>query len=168
MPARQLCPGHRRRRLRRFPGDPIDLTAYVTAPCGLLNGPQLTTFFITHGGAAAPAGKTTECRWTPSDTAVVTFHASVEVGAGGLEAVYGRRATLPAFEPTSVHSYPAVHTDIGAGHCAVRIGVAPETVLTAAIDVPAPKLTAYTYDDPCTEAVHFAGVIIGYQGHRAP
>jgi len=148
------------------PGDPIDLTEFAGTPCGLLNGAQLRTFFITQAGTAAPHGTGTECRWTPSDTTALAYHAMVEAGAGGLAAVYGRRATYPAFEPTSVHSYPAVHTDIGTGRCTVTVGVADDTVLTATVDVTDPKLTAY--GDPCLEADRFAGAVIGYQGHRAP
>lgn len=149
-----------------IPGDPIDLTAYVATPCGLMTGRQLAPFFIRDDGTVAPDGNGRECRWTPADTTALTYRASVRVGADGLEDVYRRRTTFPAFEPTSVHSYPAVHTDIGTGRCTVMVGVAGDTVLTARVEVTDPKLTAY--GDACTEADRFAGAVIGYQGHRAP
>jgi hypothetical protein len=71
------------------------------------------------------------CTWTPNDTTSVSYRASVDVSSGGLEALYQRCSTIPAFEPTDVHSYPAVHTDhdgTPAGQCTVNVGVADDTL----------------------------------------
>ncbi|WP_284740409.1 DUF3558 domain-containing protein [Amycolatopsis sp. RTGN1] len=145
-----------------IPGDPIDLTQFATAPCELLDQPQLAHYYITGPGVPKPPG----CTWTPSDTRKLTYHASVDTSSGGIEALYQHRAGITGFEPTDVHSYPAIHHDAGDGHCTVQAGVANDTLLTVTVDAtdPAPSAQA----DPCGEADRFAGTIIGYQGHRKP
>lgn len=145
-----------------IPGDPIDLTQFVAAPCELLDKQQLTHFYVTTPGVPKPPG----CAWTPSDTTGLTYQASVDTSSGGMEVLYQHRAAIAGFEPTAVHSYPAIHRDTRDGHCTVQAGVAGDTLLTVTIDATDPALSAHA--DPCAEADRFAGTIIGYQGHRAP
>lgn len=145
-----------------IPGDPIDLSEFAAAPCGLMNPQQLAHFYVTTPGTVTLPS----CTWTPSDTRGLTYQASVDLTSGGIEALYQRRATVPGFDPTDVHSYPGAHLDTRTGHCSVYVGVANDTVLTVTIDATDPKLDAHA--DPCGEADRFAGTLIGYQGHRAP
>jgi len=145
-----------------IPGDPLDFTQFAAAPCGLLDQQQLAHYYVTTPGVPKPPG----CAWTPSDTAKLAYQASVDTTSGGIEALYQHRATIPGFAPTEVHSYPAIHRDTTDGHCTVQVGVANDTLLAVTVDATDPALSAHA--DPCAEADHFAGTIIGYQGHRKP
>jgi hypothetical protein len=145
-----------------IPGDPIDLTEFVKAPCGLMTAQQLVRFYITAPGVVNPP----VCTWTPSDTAALHYQASVDTTSGGLEELYRRRASVPGFDPTTVHSYPGVHRDVATGRCTVDVGVANDTLLAVTVIATDAKLDAY--QDPCGEADRFAGTLVGYQGHRAP
>lgn len=147
-----------------IPGDPLDLGAYVAQPCDLLPAPQLVRFFVTRTGTVSAGADGLTCSWTPSDTTALTYRASID--AGGLESVYDRKSRFPVFEPTAVHSYPAVHLEHVPGHCRVVVGVTDSTILDVVID--ARDATLAAYDDPCAEAESFAGAVLGYQGHRAP
>ncbi|MEU0528929.1 DUF3558 domain-containing protein [Amycolatopsis tolypomycina] len=142
--------------------DPIDLTSFAAAPCGLLPAQQLAHYFVTAPGVVHPPA----CVWTPSDTQALTYQAAVHVTSGGLENLYQHRATIAGFDPTDVHSYPGIHRDTGTGRCTVDVGVANDTILAVTVDATDPQLSAHA--DPCGEADRFAGTVIGYQGHRAP
>ncbi|MET8847948.1 DUF3558 domain-containing protein [Amycolatopsis sp. NPDC004625] len=142
--------------------DPLDLTPFAAAPCHLLDRPQLARYFVTTDGTPEPPG----CRWTPADTAKLTYRAAVDLTTGGLEARYRQRPTIPGFTPAQVHSYPAILRDLDVGRCTVETGVANDTLLVVTVDAPDRALSAHA--DPCTEAERFAGTIIGYQGHRKP
>ena len=146
----------------RIVGDPIDLTRFVAAPCGLMDAQQLTHYYITTPGTV----QASSCRWTPSDTRGLTYQASVDTTSGGIEPLYQHRTTINGFEPTTVHSYPGIHRGTRDGHCTTQIGVANDTLLTVTVDATNPGLSARM--DPCGEADRFAGTLIGYQGHRAP
>lgn len=149
-----------------IPGDPLDLGAYGPKPCDLLPASTLGRFFVTRPGSVIAGPDGPMCSWMPSDTSGLTYYASIDTTGGGLEGVYARRTQFSAFEPTVVHSYPAVHVEDGVGHCRIEVGVAAGVVLDVVIDARDRKLAAY--DDPCTEADTFAGDVIGYQGHRTP
>jgi hypothetical protein len=130
---------------------------------------QLTRYYVTTPGVLAQGAAAPTCTWTPNDTRSLSYWASVDVSSGGLETLYQRRSTIPAFEPTDVHSYPAVHTDHDGtppGQCTVNVGVAGDTLLIVTMKVADAK--AAPSGDPCGEADRFAGSMIGYQGHLAP
>ena len=145
--------------------DPIDLTAFVRAPCGLLDDSWLRTFSVTKPGVPSPAASGTECVWTSSDTTPLAYRASVDTTSGGIETVYRHRATIPAFEPIAIHSYPAVHTAMSDRACTIKAGVANDTLLTITVQVTG-RTSAYT--DACAETDRFARVTIGYLANRAP
>ena len=155
------APSGPRRLSPEIVADPIDLTQFVGAPCGLLAAQQLARYYVTTPGTVE-AGS---CRWTPSDTTGLTYQASVDTTGGGLEPLYQHRATITGFDPTTVHSYPGIHRDTHDGHCTTQIAVANDTLLTFTVDATNTALSAQ--HDPCGEADRFAGSIIGYQGHRA-
>ncbi len=142
--------------------DPIDLSAFVTAPCGLMPAQQLAHYYITTSGVV----RASACVWTPSDTPSLTYQASVDLTSGGLESLYQHRTTIVGFEPAEVHSYPGIHRDTSTGRCTVDVGVAGDTILAVTVDATDPQLSAHS--DPCAEADRFAGTVLGYQGHRAP
>lgn len=142
-----------------IPGDPLDLTASRDKPCDLLPPERLARFYITHPGTVTPGPA---CAWTPSDTAKLTYHASVDTTGGGLEGVYRRRAGFPVFEPLPVHGFPAVHVENAPGRCHLMVGVADTEVLDVVVD------DQGAFADTCGEADTFANVVIGYQGGRAP
>ncbi|MGW4527527.1 DUF3558 family protein [Amycolatopsis sp. NPDC004378] len=142
--------------------DPIDLTGFVTAPCGLMTAQLLARYYVTTPGTVQAGA----CRWIPGDTRSLTYRAAVDTTSGGIEALYQHRAAITGFEPTTVHSYPGIHRDTGTGHCTTQIGVANDTLLAVTVDATDPALSAHT--DPCAEADRFAGTVVGYQGHRAP
>ena len=152
-----------------IPGAPIDLTEFAKAPCGLIGPEQLTRYYVTTPGILEQGAAAPTCTWTPNDTRSLSYWASVDVSSGGLETLYQRRSTIPAFEPTDVHSYPAVHTDHDGtppGQCTVNVGVAGDTLLIVTMKVSDAKVAPS--GDPCAEADRFAGSMIGYQGHLAP
>lgn len=142
--------------------DPIDLTGFAAAPCGLMTAQQLAHYYVTTPGTVQAGA----CRWTPGDTRGLSYQAAADTTSGGLEARYQHRAGIAGFEPTTVHSYPGIHRDTRVGHCTTEIGVANDTLLVVTVDATDPALSART--DPCAEADRFAGTLIGYQGHRAP
>lgn len=127
---------------------------------------ELTRYYVTAPGVPTATGRGLACTWTPSDTTSLTYRAAADLTSGGLEALYRRRSSIAEFEPTVVHSYPAVHLDTTSRRCTVDVAVADDTLLTITVDITSPTNTASS--DACTEADRFAGSAVGYQGHRAP
>lgn len=86
-------------------------------------------------GTSPPPGtpRLPNCVWTPSDTTGLTCTPSVDTTSGGTETLYQHHATVTGFDPTDVHSYPAIHRDTRS-HCTVEVGVADDTLLTVAVD----------------------------------
>ncbi|WP_329062410.1 DUF3558 family protein [Amycolatopsis sp. NBC_01480] len=146
--------------------DPLDLSAFRDAPCGLPGDAELARFFLAVPGRLTPAAALTECEWASANPRAPRYQAAVDLNSGGLPGLR-RRTPFAPDGPAAIHGYPAGHVAAGrtAGWCTVDVGVAPDTVLQVSVTIPAPGVLS---DDPCTDADQFAGAIIGFQGHRAP
>lgn len=138
--------------------DQLEVTAAAPAPCALLRADRASRRHLASPGVpgAGPAGPV--CRWSPTVARVPGFTVGIELGEG-LEGLYRRRARLPAFEPTDIAHYPAVHTRGGVGRCTTRVGVADGALLAVTADdtglaVPSPL-------DPCSDADTLATEIMG-------
>jgi hypothetical protein len=144
--------------------DPVNLSAFVNAPCGLPGKDELARFSLPAAGQAGPAQGIVECAWTPIYPKAPRYAAGVDMHSGGLA---GLGLKQPSFAPVTVHGHPASHAGAGPtpGQCTVDAGVAPDTVLVVTATIPDPNALS---DNPCTDADQFAAAIVGFQGSRAP
>lgn len=140
-------------------GDPLNMTKSAGRPCTLLRPDQLAQYHLRSPGST----QGTLCSWLATANILPGYAANVDLTSGGLAALYRKRATMPAFQPTRIADYPAVNTAANPaaqrhGQCTVEVAVAPDTLVDAA--VLAPPADQIDYADPCPAVDQFAESIV--------
>lgn len=144
------------------PLEQLDMTPYVSAPCGLLRTDRAHRRHLSAPGSPVQVDGSAACRWGAADAAhpAVTVQAST---GGGLEPVYRDRAGYGSFDPTSVTNYPSVLTTAKGrvpvdGTCTARVGVGDNALLEVTADYGGVRSAASS--DPCLDADTMAFEII--------
>jgi hypothetical protein len=137
--------------------DQLDLSGYLSAPCGLLRPDQLAQRGMPAGAASGGV-----CRWAAVGADRPEVSAQVTHAPDGLEQLYRRHPAY--FQPTSVGGYPAVESDDDPaahthGRCTVHVAVANDTLLSVTASYGSPS--ARNYGDPCPDAEILANTILG-------
>ncbi|MEC3980957.1 DUF3558 domain-containing protein [Amycolatopsis sp. H20-H5] len=150
--------------------DPLDLTEFEKAPCGLASPEQITRFYLAAPGTVARSQSIVSCQWSSRDPRAPRYEAAADPHSGGMAGLESRRSAFPSFERTVIHNYPAAHVKdrsdtVGHSRCTTEVGVTADTLLVITATVTERSTTS---EDPCDDADRFAGSIIGFQGHRAP
>jgi hypothetical protein len=142
--------------------DPLDVSAFVAAPCGLLRADRAARRHLAVPGtvSAGPSGPV--CRWSPTQPRVPVYTAGVAPHSG-LADVFQHREDFSFVEQVDISHYPAVHTrDRAAGanlRCATRVGVADDSQLIVTADDSGVAVPSSL--DTCSEADILATEIMG-------
>jgi hypothetical protein len=154
--------------------DPLDVSAYVSRPCTLLTPQRATRRHLVPPGTSVTTGGGTDvpaCHW---DSATATFPpiTAAATTAGGLAGL--NRHAFTYFQNSGpVDGYPSVLTSTApggphAGHCTVRVGVAPDSQVEVSADYPAVSSANRFSSDPCADADTLAVEMVGALAAGSP
>ena len=142
--------------------DPLDVTAFASAPCDLLRADRAGRRHLAVPGTVAAGPDVPVCRWTPTQPRVPVYTAGVAPHSG-LADVDQHRQEFSFVERTDIAHYPAMHTrdrDAGSNaRCSTRVGVADDSQVIVTADDNGIAVPSSL--DACSEADILATEIVG-------
>lgn len=142
--------------------DPLDVTAFASAPCDLLRADRAGRRHLAVPGTVTTGPDGPVCRWMPTQPRVPVYTAGVATHAG-LADVEQHRQEFSFLDHTDIAHYPAVHTrDRDARsriRCSTRVGVADDSQVIVTADDNGVAVASSL--DVCSEADILATEIVG-------
>ena len=140
---------------------PLNASAYLTQPCSILTGEQLTSLGFppqgkpdTHSGPADIAGPA--CTWQNEQR--TTQAAFITANKNGLSDIYRghQQGDFQFWQPTTIAGYPAVFNDPtdlrSVGACGLNVGISDTLTILVAVEG--------SDTDPCAPARQAAAMVI--------